>query len=260
MVILSPSFKFTESIKKVKSFMTVSIILVRPQHAGNMGAVARAMKNMGLGQLRLVAPQENPTDLRAIKMAMGGRDLLEGAQTFLTLVDAIADLDLVVGTSRRFGQDRQQFIKVRDFAVWSQGLPENHRVGILFGTEVTGLTNEEMAHCQKVITIPTSSEDASLNLAQAVLVVAYELFMAGGGEEFTPPSGEEAAAAGVGDFENMIADWQVLLGEAGFLDQQNPDHLMRILRQLFNRARLSDKEVRIFRGICRQLRWWKAQD
>lgn len=237
-----------------------TIILVRPQHSGNMGSVARAMKNMGLDQLRLVAPQGDPADLKAIKMAMGGRDILEGAQTFPNLVDAIADLDLVVGTSRRFGQDRQQFINVRDFAIWSRDLPEKHRVGLLFGTEVTGLTNEEMAHCQKVITIPTSSDDASLNLAQAVLVVAYELFMAGGGEGFTPPSGEEIEAAPVKDFENMIADWRALLNEAGFLDKQNPDHLMRILRQLFNRARLSDKEVRIFRGICRQLRWWKAQD
>ncbi|MDX1385944.1 MAG: RNA methyltransferase [bacterium] len=235
----------------------MSIILVRPQHAGNIGSVARAMKNMGLDQLRLVSPQENPTDLTGIKMAMGGRDILEGAQSYSQLGEAIADLDLVVGTSRRFGQDRQQFINVREFAEWTGSLPEKHRVGILFGTEVTGLTNEEIAHCQKVITIPTASEDPSLNLAQAVLVVAYELFMAPGGEAFTAPPGEEAKAATVGDFENMIDDWKSLLDEAGFLDQQNPDHLMRILRQLFNRARLSDKEVRIFRGICRQLRWWK---
>lgn len=235
------------------------IILVRPEHPGNLGAVARAMKNMGLKELRLVAPVAQLDDEFAIRMAMTGRDILDGAKVYEDLESALESLDRVVATSRRLGKDRGNVKGLREFAEDSRELPEEYRVGILFGTEVTGLENEEIERAQQIVTIPASKDLPSLNLAQAVMVVAYEIFVAGGGRS---PSGRRRGpdpTAKVQDFENMIADLREVLDASGFLDQNNPDHLMRLLRNLFNRATLTEKEVRIFRGICRQLRWWKDQ-
>lgn len=233
------------------------IILVRPEHAGNLGAVARAMKNMGLSELRLVAPQAAVDDEFAIRMAMTGRDILESAQVFDDLESALVGLDRVVATSRRLGKDRGNVQVLRGFAESSLAWPAEYRVGIMFGTEVTGLENEEIERAQQIISIPASKDLPSLNLAQAVMVVGYELFVAWGGK---PPEKRRRGpdpTAKVEDFENMIGDLRGVLQDSGFLDQNNPDHLMRLLRNMFNRAVLTDKEVRIFRGICRQLRWWK---
>ncbi len=235
------------------------IILVRPEHAGNLGAVARAMKNMGLQELRLVAPTAQVDDLVAIKMAMTGRDVLEAAQIFPDLDSALENLDSVVATSRRLGKDRGNVKVLKEFAQECQALPKSHRVGILFGTEVTGLKNPEIARAQQIITIPSAPDLPSLNLAQAVLLVAYECFVAQG---LPVPTGKRRGpekTAKVEDYEGMVADLKSLLSESGFLDKKNPDHLMQLLRNMFNRAQLTDKEVRILRGICRQVRWWKEQ-
>lgn len=237
--------------------MIPSIILVRTKEAGNLGSAARAMKNMGMSDLRLVAPEANPNTPMARKMSMNAKDVLLGAKSFPDPAAAIGDLDLVVGTSRRFGKERDNFISLRDFAELSKTFPKNHKVGIVFGHEVTGLTNEELTLCQKIITIPVHEDYPSLNLAQAVMLVCYEIFMAESGADFSVPEPIESEAASVKDFENMIEDLHNLLGESGFLHRENPEHLMRLLRNLFNRARLTDNEVKIFRGICRQIRWWK---
>ena len=237
--------------------METSIILVRPLYAGNVGSVARAMKNMGLKDLRLVAPEADRGDDMAIKMAMGGRDVLEGAQIYSDLPAAIGNLKWVLGTSRRRGKERGNFMSVREFGEQAVTLPKGHPVGIVFGTEDKGLLNEEIALCQGILTIPTHQDFGSLNLAQAVLVVAYEILVASLGPQASPPKIGEEAVARVEDFEGMVADLKSLLLEAGFLDLHNPDHLIRLLRHLFNRARPSEKEVKILRGMCRQLRWWK---
>jgi len=222
--------------------MNLHIILVRPQHPGNLGSVARAMANMGLSQLRLVGPLADRGDLEAIKMAMGGREVLEQSRVFQNLPEAIADLKLVVGTSRRRGGERDNFQTLREFAGDSENFPEGHPVGMVFGTEDKGLTKEELIHCQKILTIPSHPDCPSLNLAQAVMVVAYELFLtqtSGLGEE----DPVEKAAAPLKDFEGMAEDWRRLLFESGFLDKENPEHTMRLVRNAFNRARLSAKDL-----------------
>lgn len=236
--------------------MKPSIILVRPQHGGNLGSVARAMANMGLDALRLVEPKADPGDLEAVKMAMGGGEVLKRVRIFSTLAAAIEDLRLVVGTSRHRGGERDNYCTARGFAEESKKYPENHPVGIVFGTEDKGLTKEELIHCQKILSIPSHSHCPSLNLAQAVMVVAYELFLAGL-EEGGELDQVESEAATLKDFEGMAGDWRRLLSESGFLDRENPDHGMRLIRNAFNRARLSEQEVKMFRGICRQIRWWK---
>jgi tRNA/rRNA methyltransferase len=243
--------------------MPTSIVLVSPLFAGNLGSVARAMKNMGLKDLRLVLPQADPKDLEARKMAAHAKDILSKAKTFKNLKSALKGFDLVVGTSRRKGKERSNWRSPRQFAEEVQSFPPKHKIAILFGREDTGLTNQEISLCHRIVTIPSHKSFASLNLAQAVMVLAYELFLAKQRRRLS--KGLAAAEASVKPaklqhLEAMYEDLGTLLGEVGFLNKQNPHRLMRLIRNLFNRARPTEKEVRIFRGICRQVRWWGKRD
>jgi tRNA/rRNA methyltransferase len=195
--------------------------------------------------------------MAARKMAMAGQFILEKAQVFEKMEQALVDLKLVVGTSRRTGKDRGNFLTPRGFADYVTNLPKNHRTGVVFGPEAHGLKNEEIALCQRLIHIPSHPRCPSLNLAQAVMVVTYELFLTQLNSEKNISNPAEQEVATVKNFEGMIEDWRSLLSQSGFLDKGNPDHMMRMLRNFFNRGRPSGKEVKIMRGICRQLRWWK---
>jgi len=237
-----------------------SVILVRPLFSGNLGSVARAMKNMGLKDLRLVAPKADREDVEARKMAAHAQDVLKKSKVFSDLKAAVAGFDLVVGTSRRKGRERGNWTEPRAFAEAAQKFPPRYKVALVFGPEDSGLLNDDVALCQRMIHIPSHKAFPSLNLAQAVMVIAYELYLATSGilaRKVSIPA--EKKAAKLEALEAMYEDLGALLGEIGFLNKQNPKHLMRLLRQLFNRARPTDKEVRIFRGICRQVRWWRGQ-
>lgn len=240
--------------------MPCSIVLVRPLFSGNLGSVARAMKNMGLKDLRLVAPKADKEDVEARKMAAHAQDVLKKSKIFPDLKKAVAGFDLVVGTSRRKGRERGNWTEPRAFAETAQKFPPRYKIALVFGPEDSGLLNDDVAVCQRMIHIPSHKAFASLNLAQAVMVIAYELFIASSvlaSRKKSQPA--EKKAAKLEAVEAMYEDLGLLLGEIGFLNKQNPKHLMRLLRQLFNRARPTDKEVRIFRGICRQVRWWGGQ-
>jgi len=247
--------------------MPVSIILVSPLFSGNLGSVARAMKNMGLKDLRLVAPKADPKDPDAQKMAAHAKEILKKAKRFPDLKKALKGFDLAVATSRRKGGQRGNWRDPRQFAVELAQLPKNRKVALVFGREDTGLTNEQISLCQRIVTIPSHRSFASLNLAQAVMVLAYEIFITkrtsmNRAKAVPSPLVGEGQGEGshkpakIQSLESMYEDLGKLLGEIGFLNQQNPKHLMYLLRNLFNRARPTDKEVRIFRGICRQVRWW----
>ena len=218
------------------------------------------MKNMGLKDLRLVAPKADKTDLEARKMAAHAQDVLKKSKIFPNLKAALAGFDLVVGTSRRKGRERGNWTEPRDFAEACLEFPSRYKVALVFGPEDSGLLNDDVALCQRMIHIPSHPAFASLNLAQAVMVVGYELFQASvrkSSRKKSPAAAKKPAK--LEGLEAMYEDLGQLLGEIGFLNQQNPKHLMRLLRQLFNRARPTDKEVRIFRGICRQVRWYVGQ-
>ncbi|MCE9625152.1 MAG: RNA methyltransferase [Deltaproteobacteria bacterium] len=237
--------------------MQVSVVLVRPLFSGNLGSVARAMKNMGLKDLRLVEPKADKEDLDARRMATHAQDLLKKSKVFSSLKDALVGFDLVVGTSRRKGRERGNWTDPRAFAETSKEFVPRYRVAIVFGPEDSGLLNDDVALCQRMIHIPSHADFPSLNLAQAVMVVAYELYVLKASSKLKKTPAAEKKPAKLQSIEAMYEDLGSLLAESGFLNKQNPKHLMRLLRQLFNRARPTDKEVRIFRGICRQLRWWK---
>lgn len=236
----------------------IAIVLVRPQFAGNMGAVSRAMKNMGLFRLVLVSPAQDPLSPEARMMATSAVEILHRAEVFPTLPEALAGFRWIAGTSARQGRNRGPFISPREICPEIITQAQTVPVAILFGPEDKGLTNEELAPCHALISMPTHSDMSSLNLAQAVMLFAYELFMAAlarqaqGTSSVTPfPRPAEFQKV-----EGMYAHLEDLLLRIGFLDPQNPKRIMHNFRRIFGRAGLGDRDVAILRGIFRQLEWY----
>jgi tRNA/rRNA methyltransferase len=208
------------------------------------------MKNMGLNRLRLV----NPCSINhpeALKFAVSARDLLDSAEIYPTLAAALADTPLSVATTRRHGKYRQEICTPREIVERLAIDAGANRGALVFGREDSGLTTEEVALCRWQATIPTSDEYGSLNLAQAVLIFCYELFscMTKGGE------GERRALAGGEALETMYAHMERVLLKIGFLNPENPAHLMRTLRRIYARAELDEREVSIVRGMMSQIDW-----
>jgi len=228
-----------------------TFVLFSPKSSGNVGAAARALKNMGFGDLRLVAPREY--DQRAAAaMAVHADDVLARARIFPDLGAALDDRTLTVGTTCRGGPYRSETRAVRDAAPELIAESEANRIAIVFGPEDFGLTNLEIAQCQRLVTIPTAPAYPSLNLAQAVMVVAYELMMAAGATRVTAEAGEFTSASAVEAMHRRMAEALVAIG---FLPADNPDHLMLTLRAMLGRSGVRARELDILNGIARQVRW-----
>ncbi len=227
--------------------MNIRVVLVGTTHPGNIGAVARAMKNMGLSDLALVRPKYFPHD-DAVARASGASDVLDGARVVQTLADALNDCVFVVGTSARSRAIGWPTTGPRDCAERLLEESRNGTAALVFGPEKTGLHNDDLDLCHTLLTIPTSPEFSSLNLAMAVQIMTYELRMAsavqpapGFASETLPATGEE--------MEHFYVHLERVLTDVNFLDPDNPRHLMRRLRRLFIRARPDKNEVNILRGI-----------
>ncbi|TAG78682.1 MAG: RNA methyltransferase [Betaproteobacteria bacterium] len=228
----------------------VVVVLSHTSHPGNIGAVARAMKTMGLSDLRLVNPDTFPSEIASAR-ASGANDVLEQARVFSALTDAIADCVYVVGSSAR-GRDFVGETKdVRSACAEAIAQSANGKVAIVFGCEMSGMTNAEVALCQTLAYIPANAAYSSLNLGSAVQVFAYELRMAAGltagypASQFQPATQEE--------IERLFVHMQHALTVSGFFNPENPKRLFPRLRRLFARTRLEREEVDIFRGIFRTL-------
>ena len=235
----------------------VVIVLSHTSHPGNIGAVARAMKTMGLRELRLVSPDAFPSDI-ATARASGATDVLDGAVVFSELKDALADCVYVVGSSAR-GRD---FVgQVADARTAASGLIQatvQGKVALIFGCEASGLTNAEVALCQTLAFIPTNPDYSSLNLGSAAQVFAYELRMAAGlVQGYEAPEFQLATGA---EIDAMFIHMEQTLTDVGFYNPANPRRLFPRLRRLFNRTRLEREEVDIFRGIFRALQVAKTPD
>lgn len=232
---------------------TIRVVLVNTTHAGNIGGVARAMKNMGLEHLYLVAPQCTFPSQDAVARSSGATDILDNAVVIKTLDEAINDVHLVLGTSARSRHIPWPLINPREAAdvVVQTG---NQQVAILFGREDRGLTNEELQRCHHHIHIPTNEAFSSLNLAAAVQVVSYECrmaFLQQGALGELPQWGVkwDIELAEQQEQERMYTHLEKVLVDIDFLDPDNPRQLMPRLRRLFQRAVLDKVEVNILRGI-----------
>ena len=231
----------------------IQIVLVETSHPGNIGAAARAMKTMGLSQLKLVNPLSYPC-AEATARASSANDLLANAKVFSSLENALADTVLVIGTSAR--ERRLQWPEYDPAEVARLLLQEAQqaKVALVFGREKWGLTNEELAHCGAVVTINANPEYSSLNLASAVQIMSYELrrgllAQQTADSDRTVVSDDEAPAT-TGEMEGLYGHLEQTLADIGVTSGNKPkDMLLRRLRRLFNRARLSTTEVNILRGI-----------
>jgi tRNA/rRNA methyltransferase len=208
------------------------------------------MKNMGLTELRLVNPcrTDHP---EALKFAVSARDLLERATVYPSLAEALADTPFSVATTRRHGKYRQEIFTPEEIAARVRAVGGEGRTALVFGREDNGLTTDEVALCRWQATIPTGDEFGSLNLAQAVLIFVYEFFKAAGGS--VPRQERQPAPAG--DLEALFGHMERSLLRIGFLNPQNPDHLMRTFRRIFARAELDGREVAVLRGLMSQIDW-----
>ena len=218
------------------------IVLVRTSHPGNIGAAARAMKTMGLERLYLVAPLHYP-HADATARAVWADDVLERTRVCATLEEAIADCTFVVGASARQRTLPWPLLDARGTAERVAATTEE--TAIVFGPEQSGLDNHELERCTALLQIPASAEYASLNLAAAVQIVAYELRMAMHVVQEAPAEPLATAA----ELEYFYSHLQRVMEAADFLDPGNPKHLMRRMRRLFNRARLDQNELNILRGL-----------
>ncbi|MEJ2534648.1 MAG: TrmJ/YjtD family RNA methyltransferase [Gammaproteobacteria bacterium] len=225
----------------------VRVVLIHTTHPGNIGAAARAMKVMGLGRLHLVAPKIFP-HADATARASGAADLLHHAKVHETLDEALEGCSLVLGTSARLRSLSMPQLNVRTAA--GKALAESAGdVAVLFGREAYGLTNEEIQRCHYLVHIDTNPEFGSLNLAQAVQVLAYDLRMKAldDAERELPPSDWQPVDAA--EMERFYEHLEQTLLDVGFLNPRQPKRLMMRLRRLFNRARPDRNEMNILRGI-----------
>ena len=226
------------------SLNNISIVLVNTKTPGNIGAVARCMMNMGLSRVVLVRPPLDRNN-EATKLAAGAEEIILKASQFDTLKEAVSDHSLVLGTSRHTSRHRRNIRTPRQMAEQTLPLLSSNKVAVVFGREVNGLDNEDLALCHELISIPASAAFPSLNLSHAVMVVAYELFMAT--QEELPFF--ERTLAPAAELENFFEHLQKSLVEIGFVDKVHPEHMMFSLRQLFGRARLDSRDVSILRGV-----------
>ena len=232
-----------------------AFVLFRPQSPGNIGAAARAIKNMGFDDLRLVAPGTLKSR-EAVAMAVHADDVLANATIYPELADAIADCSIAVGTTSRRGGYRSRADPLRAAAVELDALAAANKIALVFGREDRGLTNRELKLCHRLVTISTAPEYPSLNLAQAVMVVAYELMMAANESAAAKVKADRATHfVEASTSDPMLERMAEALVAIGFIPDDNPDHIMLAIREIFGRSGLTAREVEILNGMARQMRW-----
>lgn len=228
-------------------FNHIRIVLCQTSHPGNIGSTARAMKTMGLSRLYLVRPKHFP-DGEAKSLAVNAADLLDTAVVTQTLEEAIADCQFVIGVSGKQRSLSQQVITVRQAAAEVKNISTHQEVALVFGTEMSGLSNEEADRCHMLATIPANPEYTSLNLAQAVQIMCYELRMAITTGELHYQE-KPAELASQEDLERFYEHMREVLEQIGYINPRAPKKLFERLRRLYGRTRLEKEEVNLLRGI-----------
>jgi tRNA/rRNA methyltransferase len=232
----------------------VVIVLVGTKYPGNIGSAARAMQNMGLRHLRLAAPQCLINE-EAARMARKGTVILESTRVYRSLHSALRGIRLVVGTTGKSGGQRAQAYNPRSLAPRVLRHAETQKVGIVFGPEDTGLVDDDLLLCQLLVRIPTDPHAHSLNLAQAVMVLCYELFLS----QLRREPSRVPKLASTAEVEAMYGQLERALRDIGFLHDENARHMMFRLRRLLGRAGLEHSDTTIIRGIARQIAWFGSK-
>jgi TrmH family RNA methyltransferase len=235
----------------VPNLANVTVILVEPATAGNVGSAARAMKTMGLGELVVVNGVDFKTSPQATMMGHGAADVLAAGRAVATWAEATAGLHWLIGTTHR--KRRAQFPQVltaREAAGKLAALSQTHRVGLVFGREESGLTDAELRQCQEIASVPQAAEHPSLNLAQAVMIFAYEIFLASLG----PVPKPRHNLATVHEIESVLQHLSSSLAQVGFRPHQgDPESFLRSLRRVLSRAPLEQRDVNVLHRICQQI-------
>ncbi|MFB3925341.1 MAG: RNA methyltransferase [Syntrophales bacterium] len=232
----------------------ITIVLNRPKYSGNIGAVARCAKNMGIENIIVV--KRDPPDMEKIRQMAThfASDIVDRIQFHESLEQALSGFNYIAGTTSRYGSARQPLIYPRELAHRLIDKSRNNRVALLFGPEDFGLTNEELKYCHDFVTIPAAEGFKSINLSHAVMILCYEIFTAGAGkvERFTP------RLATFEELEGMYDQLKEMFVKISFINPENPDYWMFHVRRFFSRLHLYSKEVQIIRGICRQVDWYTS--
>ncbi len=240
-------------------FKNISIILVEPQGPLNIGACCRVMKNFGFSDLRLVNPCSQYKSKDARKMALTAQNMLKTATLYETLTSALQDCNMAFGTTRRFGKYRSDFITPDETSKKILEYNDNTKVALVFGREDTGLTTDELKTCQKFVTIPTNNAFASMNLSHAVGILLYEINkanIAANGLEVSRRAQDKNQTPATGkELEQMYEHMRSTLTKIEYLDPQNPDHLLKSYRKIFGKAELTNRDVRILRGLISKIDW-----
>jgi tRNA (cytidine32/uridine32-2'-O)-methyltransferase len=237
--------------KKIKSdnlLNSVKVVLVGTTHPGNIGATARAMKNMGILDLALVEPKEFPSDVATFR-SKAAKDILEKASVHTSLEEAISECELVVGTSARGRTVPWPVLNPREAAEEMHKSSLNGKVAIVFGREDRGLTNEELGLCNFHVHIPSDPEYSSLNLSQAVQILAYEIRLSYLQDRHVNKEYWDVELANNEQTERLINHMDELMQEVNFYDVENPRKLLVRVRRFFKRSKIDVMEANIFRGL-----------
>ena len=237
--------------KKIKSdnlLNSVKVVLVGTTHPGNIGATARAMKNMGILDLALVEPKEFPSDVATFR-SKAAKDILEKASVHRSLAEAISECELVVGTSARERTVPWPVLNPREAAEEMHKSSRNGKVAIVFGREDRGLTNEELGLCNFHVHIPSDPEYSSLNLSQAVQILAYEIRLSYLKDQHVNKDYWDVELANNEQTERLINHMDELMQEVDFYDVENPRKLLVRVRRFFKRSKIDVMEANIFRGL-----------
>ncbi len=233
------------------SLENVTIVLKGPKFPGNVGSAARCANNMGIGRMIVVGNRDLDREAVLQMATHESKQIVAAIRHFDTLDEALAEFTWIVGTTARQGSGRGPAVSPRRMAESLIPLSSKNRIALLFGPEDTGLTNDDLRFCQTVVTIPTAGFK-SLNLSHAVMIICYELLMARLEEEAKPAP----KLASSRELEGMYVQLKETLKAIGFLNPENPDYWMMHIRRLLARTTLQAREVKIIRGICRQIEWY----
>ena len=238
------------------SLENIRIVLSRPLYGGNVGSACRAMMNMGISDLAVVQPTQALHRDAIRKMSLDAYPIYENRVDYETLADAVADCHVVACTTARMGLYRAHARTLREWAPDLLKAAASGKTAIVFGPEDDGLKNEEVALCTRIVQIPSTEAYTSINLAQAVMLCCYELYVASG--EFAPVE-EASPEASSRQRELMFHIWERTLLHVGFMKEDMAEHMMLGLRRILSRGKLTDRDVRILMGIAKQADWCASE-